>query len=1118
MNNYRKIHTKTALIADIACLVFEMSSKQRLVIVDISSFCLELLELKIDKLPHKYNSETNNPIIDFLIQYSNSPALQAIRSFEIEFKSKIFKIDINVLNEDIIENDDIIEKKINNQKKKFYVELKAIDSKIDFPMAIKDTENKFRELFEASLDGIIITDNNYTCIDCNSAFLKISKYKSFTQIKSKNIIDIISLINKPIIEKIDNSITEFGNFTDYECELIDTNSSTIPVIISIWKRTDSSGSIIGRLIIVRDNAERFKRLSEIESIANIYTTIFNSINDALVIIDYNSNRIEDANKKALEMYGYTRDDVIKLSIEDVSDGNPPYSGYNAQKHFQDTINNGETTIEWLAKNRSGKCFWINCYLKLIKINGKDRILAVISDLSLQKKTLTELKISEEKSRTIFNNSHDSIIVQSIDGSIIDLNKQAINMFGFPADYHNIKIFEIISKDNDYNKLLKIWDDAKSGNNVNLDMIAQKYNSKEVFDIELSLSKFNFGEESFIISTCRDITFRKKSEIQLKNLANRLNLQHRTDKAILGAYSQEDIMEYGITYLKKYKQCNRVTIIYFNQSELTLEIKAFAADSDTLLKKNVLYPIHHFRLTKDFYDGVPIIINNIKDIEKPTVLESQLLKEGLNSYISIPMIAGNELIGSLNMAHTLADYFNSEDIEMALEIADSITVAIKQFELNSKVILQSDMLKKIREIEHNIINEFSVENIAKTAVSNTKDLMNADRASVSIFDYEKDNVVILASESYGKSKLNNNTLIPISDFAISEELKSGKVYYVKDILLMDNRRQIDIDLLNEGIRSHIGFPLMSDNKIIGTLNFGSNKPNAFNEEQINIGSNIAYPLSIALSQAKLRDKIIIYNNNLESVVKERTNELSSANNEVNRLNQVLSKNIAELESTNKELEAFSYSVSHDLRAPLRAMDGFSEVIIEDYSDKLEEDAKHYLFRIRTASQKMAMLIDDLLKLSRITRVEMNTKQIDISAIAADILNEFRINNPDRNIDILINENLTANADESLIRILMTNLIGNAWKFTSKCERANIEIGKEVIDNIKYFYVKDNGAGFDMAYSNKLFRAFQRLHSQTTYEGTGIGLAIAQRIINKHAGSIFAISEIDKGSCFYFSLPE
>jgi light-regulated signal transduction histidine kinase (bacteriophytochrome) len=224
----------------------------------------------------------------------------------------------------------------------------------------------------------------------------------------------------------------------------------------------------------------------------------------------------------------------------------------------------------------------------------------------------------------------------------------------------------------------------------------------------------------------------------------------------------------------------------------------------------------------------------------------------------------------------------------------------------------------------------------------------------------------------------------------------------------------------------------------------------------------------------------------------------------------------LEAANKELEAFSYSVSHDLRSPLRSIDGFSQALLEDYANQLDDTGRDYLKRVRAASQRMAQLIDDLLQLSRLTRKEMQRGDVNLSAIAKSIAAELKQNYPDRQTEITIGDHLVANGDEKLLHVMLENLLGNAWKFTGKKPDAQIEFNAISNNGSSVYYVKDNGAGFDMEYADKLFGAFQRLHGANEFEGTGIGLANVQRIVHRHGGKVWAEGAVDQGATFYFTL--
>jgi signal transduction histidine kinase len=239
-------------------------------------------------------------------------------------------------------------------------------------------------------------------------------------------------------------------------------------------------------------------------------------------------------------------------------------------------------------------------------------------------------------------------------------------------------------------------------------------------------------------------------------------------------------------------------------------------------------------------------------------------------------------------------------------------------------------------------------------------------------------------------------------------------------------------------------------------------------------------------------------------------------EIEKRNQALERSAAQLAAANSELETFVYSVSHDLRAPLRSIDGFSRVLLSKYLARLDAEGQDYLERVRAATQRMGQLIDDVLALSRVTLAEMRREPIDLSRLAEAILGDLATAHPDRAVDISIAPGLRTQGDPVLLRAALENLLTNAWKFSGKVPRAKIEFASMEKDGRRVYYVRDNGAGFDMAYADKLFGVFQRLHSTTEFEGTGVGLATVQRILRRHGGTIWADARPGEGATFFFTL--
>jgi signal transduction histidine kinase len=451
---------------------------------------------------------------------------------------------------------------------------------------------------------------------------------------------------------------------------------------------------------------------------------------------------------------------------------------------------------------------------------------------------------------------------------------------------------------------------------------------------------------------------------------------------------------------------------------------------------------------------------------------------------------------------------------------------------------TERLEALNDIDRAILATSSPQEIASAALSRLRKLVPSQRASVIFFDFEQRQATYFAVDSDEDLGPLPGTVLPLDQFParVSGSLSQE---YIQDLAASPLHSPLIDRLLEKQIRSLLILPMISEGALFGELALSSRIKSAYQPEHIAIAQEVTNQLSIAIQQANLRNELQYYAAELEQRVADRSAELTArsvqletavhelqeeiaarkqAEENIRRLNEGLRLQTAGLNAANKELEAFAYSISHDLRAPLRSIEGFSRILLDKHATMLEGEARHYLELVRDNARDMGRLIEDLLTFSRLSRQPLSKQQVQPDDIVRVVMWDLLKGQSDRQVETLVQEMPSCSADPVLLKQVYMNLLSNAIKFSSPREIAKIEVGCLPQNGQKVYFVKDNGVGFDMRFAGKLFEVFQRLHKPEEFEGTGVGLAIVQRIIERHGGRIWAEAELDRGAVFYFTLPE
>ena len=876
-----------------------------------------------------------------------------------------------------------------------------------------------------------------------------------------------------------------------------------------------------------------------------------TVTTGIGVIGIHDGKFLYVNSAYEKAFGYDHDELIGRTTPDI------YWDTEDRKRILELLKTTGNKADYdvRLKKKDGTMFWGMSAVRPVNFNGHPALLGIFTDISDRKIAEERLRLSEERFSKAFHSSPVALSISRIgDGTFLDVNQSFLNLFGYKREElvgqkaNDLKIYYAPTDRKEIVKLLE-----QEGKVFNYEVSARTRTGTEIRALT-SAEKIEIDGQLYIIWTTIDVTDRKKAEERLKESEERFfKAFHLSPVGMVIAsvpegrwvevndsflrmleYTRNEVIGHNSVDLKLYAEPNERSQVWqtilekgkFENREMTWRTKT---------GKDITVISYNEKLVFNSQEHAIFIVLDITQ-RKKTEEEMKRLNRELQA------------IGECDQAIV----HENEEQTLLTEVCH-ILCTTAGYRMAWIGAVEHDEAKSVRPLAWCGDMEYLVKANITWADTERGRGPTGLAARTGKTHFFQDFVTEPAATPWRKSALSlgyrSSIAIPLLDndgnvfevftlystepnyfnpaeVRLLEELAGDLSFGVNALRERVKRKQAEAEI------SHLAsFPELNPNPIVeldsnGNIKYANPAVQTCFPDLIAKGNKHPFLTNMANLIRQTETNSITRDINVGNSWFEQTlaytastktymlyaRDITARKKAENELRQ----RTAELEASNKELEAFSYSVSHDLRAPLRSMAGFSTALLEDYSEKLDQDGKHYLERIRDSSVLMGQLMDDLLKLSRVTRSDLNREKIDMSDLAQKIIADLERDEPLRKVKITITPNIVAYGDKNLLGLVLENLLGNAWKYTSKTAEPRIEMGVIEHNGKQAFFIRDNGVGFDMAYANKLFQPFQRLHKASEFAGTGIGLATVQRIISRHGGEVWAEAKVGEGASFYFTL--
>lgn len=995
--------------------------------------------------------------------------------------------------------------------------------------SLRASEEKYRTLIETINTGIFTSTLEGKFLQANSAIAQMAGYDNldeFMQVPAEYL-----YANRADRERIVGELQTQGFIKNVEVPSLKKDGTQYWVSMSAVLLKDPDGKPGLLLGSLTDITERRRSVEVLQQSEKRFRTLIENSADALTLLNADGSVFYEG-PTVDRLTGYSPSERLgKSGFDNVYPDDLPLVK-TAMGELLATPSSS-TTIQFRSIRKDGAIWWTEATAtNLLHEASVQAVVVNYRDITERKQAEEKLRESEQCYRTLFEQANDAIFVETKDDRIVDANKHACELLGYTKqELMNMKVSDLIAPEIGRESQI-IREELVNYGGKPFESVDRRKDGMRI-PVEVTNAVIS---ENMALSIVRDITDRKKAQAALQKSEQR-------NRAIVSALPD---LIFEISADGRFLDCIASDPLRF----LVPPEQAIGRRLDELLPSE-LAALTLEKVQQTLASGeMQIYDYSIQLDQKTDYFESRMTPLGSDSVLA--------LVRKITERKQVEDELrNSERRFRAL--AENGTDALTLLATNGTVLYEGPTVKRVTGYSaEDRVGKSALETIYPADLPLVKDILSQVAAipgnskSAQFRSIRKDGSLWWTEGTATNFLHDPNIQAIVVNYRdvtdrkrAEDELRDSEIRFRilfehvgVGVALVDietgrfmrvNQKYSDIvgytrEELERADFSSITHPddLKDSLDYMERLKSGEISEFSMEKRYYRKDGKIVWVLLIVsplLSPGRQPEThIAVVHDITERKRTEYALQYSEA--EVRKLNTELERRVAErtlqLEVANKELEAFSYSVSHDLRAPLRTIDGFSRIILDEHASRLDSEVRELLQHIKAESQRMGQLIDALLNLSRMSRAEIRHETVDLSSLAHQVVNSLRQSQPQRLVECVITEGATAHGDARLLLIVLENLLGNAWKFTSRRELAHLEFGLDQRENELVYFVRDDGAGFDLAYADKLFGAFQRLHRSDEFEGTGIGLATVRRIILRHGGRVWAEAEVGKGATFYFTL--